>query len=82
MSCFLARRAETNAFVDDLLAKYKAQAALQVGNPNVCIELRDYPSDELMERVVAELSQRRYRATPVEYTATDGRYGVIWLEPR
>lgn len=80
MSSFTERRAETNSYVDDLIAKFNAQKVQ--GNPTVCIDLPDYPSDDLMDRVINELNARRYHAEPVEFTATSGRAGCIWITKR
>lgn len=79
---FTEQRAETNAFVDALIAKYNELKPSHPVSTNICIDLPDYPSDELMTRVVNELNKRGWGAEPVEFRASSGRAGAIWLDSR
>lgn len=70
-------RGAANRFADDMIAKYDAQKI--PGNPRVCIDLPDYPSDAIMESACQILRNRGYHADPVEFRATSGRAGCLWV---
>ncbi len=70
-------RGEANRFADNMIAQYEAQKI--PGNPRVCIDLKDYPSDAVMDAAIVILKGRGYYADPVEFKATSGRAGCLWV---
>ncbi|MBX9572124.1 MAG: hypothetical protein K2X77_24740 [Candidatus Obscuribacterales bacterium] len=77
MSQVTCDRGAAKRFADDVIAQFKSQKI--PGNPRVCVNLPDYPSDEIMSAALDYMKAEGYIGEPVEFTATDGRAGCIWV---
>lgn len=77
MTNVVCDRGAANRFADEVIAKFEADKI--AGNPRVCVNLPDYPSDAVMNAALEIMKSKGYIGDPVEFTATSGRAGCIWV---
>jgi phosphoheptose isomerase len=74
--------AEAQRFANDLVEKYKKERAAYPHLDSISIDYMDgYPTDEVLERVTAILSNR-WSLMARQFEATSGRAGHIVVTPK
>ncbi len=70
------------AYATKLETEYASRASKSGINFATCIDVTDYPEDEVASRVVAVLHFRGWDVEAMEYHSSGCRAGAFWLTPK
>jgi hypothetical protein len=70
------------AYATKLETEYASRASKSGVNFATCIDVTDFPEDEVASRVVAHLVVRGWDVEAMEYHSSGCRAGAFWLTPK